>query len=307
MACLHAPRVRQGALAARPLTVGTVPATEYSVDLGEGGERLVSARSADLGSAGNPGAKAGSASRHEASAVPQSRATELRGAAPSRVVPVSPTLLVPPSMGSESAKDGFHPSDSSLGAPNISAPSMGSGRAQVTPKACGPSPGASTGPDVELSWAIEIGSRYSSLSRELVRAGVPTLMLDHFTSQKGIAGPAIRLDLRSSKGWAPAYDLLSTGGLAYIHFEPPRGTLAPPGKLGSRAVAAKSKARVRTPNHPQRGALSQGGLGGEIDQRQHGVLPILRVCGRVSQTRSEDHHFGPSEIPFLEDPGIHCH
>ena len=124
---------------------------------------------------------------------------------------------------------------------------MGSGRAEATPTACGPSPGASLGPDAELSWAIEIGSRYSSLSKELIRAGVPTIMMDHFTSQKGLTGPAIRLDLRSSRGWVPAYELLASGGLAYIHFEPPRGTLAPHSR-GTRAVAAKSKSRVRTPS-----------------------------------------------------------
>ena len=185
------------------------------------------ARIADQGRACNPSARAGSASCHEAPAVPQSCVAESGETCPPREVFVSPSFTVPPSTGSELAKVWHVPRDSPLGAPNTLAPSMGSGRAEATPPACGPSPGASLGPDAELSWAIEIGSRYSSLSKELIRAGVPIIMMDHFTSQKGLTGPAIRLDLRSSRGWALAYELLASGGLAYIHFEPPRGTLAP--------------------------------------------------------------------------------
>ena len=228
---MYAPRVRQTALPTGPLTAGLGPASECRRRLG-GGDDQAPARSAEFGSACNPSANAGLASRREASAGPPQHSADLRVASPSKAAAVSHTPVVPPSTGSELAKDGSYPRYSSLGAPNTLTPRMGSGRTEAMPPVGGPSLGASFSPDVESSWAIEIGSRYSSLSRELARAGIPTLMLDHFTSQKGIAGPALRLDFRSTRGWAPAYELLASGGLAYVHFEPHRGTLAPQRKPG---------------------------------------------------------------------------
>ena len=99
--------------------------------------------------------------------------------------------------------------------------------------------------------ALEIGSRFSSLSKSLAKCGVPILSIDHVGARAVSKGPSIRADLRLPSGWEVAYDLLNSGKLAYVHMELPRGTTNPNAltRLKKR-FGARPMARVRTRRFP---------------------------------------------------------
>ena len=94
------------------------------------------------------------------------------------------------------------------------------------------------------AWALEIGSAHAGLAKSLVNSGVPTLVIDHFSSRRAVSAPTLRVDLRSSAGWEAPRQLLDEGGLSFVIFEPPRGTLAPKPSLRATKAFAKSLVKI---------------------------------------------------------------
>ena len=73
-------------------------------------------------------------------------------------------------------------------------------------------------------FAVEIVAGSAGLSAALIRAGVPSVPIDHVKNRFRPKAPPKVLDLTTHSGRAGLWELLKTPGLCYVRLSPPCGT-----------------------------------------------------------------------------------
>ena len=73
-------------------------------------------------------------------------------------------------------------------------------------------------------FAVEIFAGSAGLSAALIRAGIPSVPIDHVQNRFHPKAPPKVLDLTTHSGCVGLWELLKTPGLCYVHLSPPCGT-----------------------------------------------------------------------------------
>ena len=144
--------------------------------------------------------------------------------------------------------------------------------------------------------ALEVGSGNSLLAKNFAKLGIPTLVVDHFTTRKVLSGPTIKVDLRSHEGWSTPYALLASGKLAYVHIEPPRHTMAPALRMSRQrgkefGPRPKTSARLRTRKNPD-GLSETGKAQTEVLENVNLIVKGMVAFARECVDKGVDVTFG---------------